>query len=142
MANLNIYFHFQSYKADTSVKLRPISGQKIFQSCLEELSQILERKRQALRRLVDAAEQNVVYLDPTYGSMLALEDVPFLNMKLPPPLSAMPFSQSFRQRVSFEESGVHIPLEVFDGCKWKGLCFISYTFVQHISFWQTTWHHL
>lgn len=101
------------------MELEEVSGEEILKTVLEDMTGLLARKRKALRRLVDTAERNVMYLDQTYGTMLSLEEVPFFNMKVPPPLSTTPFSPRFRQRVSFEQSGVHIPVEIFDGCKSK-----------------------
>lgn len=87
--------------------------------------ELLQRKKTALRKLVDKAEETVVYFEQqAYTTpMLTLEDVPFINMKEVYSTKGLTFSPRFRQRVSFNESGVHIPVEIYDGCKCFGFFF-------------------
>lgn len=88
---------------------------------LKKMVELLQRKKTALKKLVDKAEENVVYFEEQpYGTaMLTLEDVPFFNMKEVYTTKGLTFSPRFRQRVSFNESGVHIPVDIFDGCKYN-----------------------
>lgn len=89
-------------------------------SVLKKMVVLLQRKKTALRKLVDKAEETVIYFDETYRTvMLTLEDVPFINMKeVSANSKQLIFSPRFRQRISFEESGVHIPVDILDGCKY------------------------
>lgn len=111
-------FFPQRYKSDPAVELQKVNGEEILTNVLRKMTELLQRKKTALRRLVDKAEENVVYFEQIYGvPMLELEEVPFFNMKEVTSLSQLTFSPRFRQRVSFEESGVHIPVDILDGCK-------------------------
>lgn len=113
------------YKPNTGITIEKINGEDILKNVLKKLSNLLTSKKSALKKLVDKAEQKFEKFQKTSKTMLTLEDLSFFNMKAPKPVVEMTYSPRFYQPVSYEESGVHIPLEIFDGCKyfgflWKG----------------------
>ncbi|KAL0274489.1 UNVERIFIED_CONTAM: hypothetical protein PYX00_006895 [Menopon gallinae] len=104
------------YKPDSSIDLYKIDGEKILKQVLEKMTDLWQRKKTALRRLVNKAEKSVIFYKRNYGSlMLTQDDVEFFNVKAVSPTVRLNFSPRFRQKVSFKQSGVHIPLEVYDG---------------------------
>lgn len=109
----------QLYKPDSSIDTYGIDGENILKQVLEKMTELWQRKKSALRRLVSKAEESVTSVNKrSYGSsMLTVDDVDFFNLKAVPATARLKFSPRFRQKVSFDQSGVHIPLEVYDGCK-------------------------
>jgi hypothetical protein len=69
-----------------------------------------------LQRLVRAAEDAVA--THNYATPLRLADVPFLNMKdVKKGDERLKYSSAHLQNVTFNNSGVHIPLEIYEGCE-------------------------
>ena len=84
-----------------------------------------------------------------YSQDLQLGQINYTNVRTPYEdwpenlTKNMKYSQHFQQEVNLEESGVHIPIEIYEGCKYfmwtllsmKPLCFIcSFTFYQTLVF--------
>jgi len=67
---------------------------------------------------VRAAEEAVA--SHKYSSQLNLADVPFLNMKdVKKGDERFHYNPAFLQNVTMNDSGVHIPLEIYEGCEYK-----------------------
>lgn len=80
-------------------------------------------KKTALIKLVNKAEETYSKYEKI-NKPLQNAGVNFFNMKDPNNSANMTFSHNFRQKVSYKESGVHIPLEIFDGCKYINKIFL------------------
>ncbi|XP_065349965.1 voltage-dependent calcium channel subunit alpha-2/delta-2-like isoform X2 [Cloeon dipterum] len=103
------------YESDTkNVRLRQLNGEGMLKQTLGKMKDLIEKKEAALQRLVRAAEEAVS--KHKYSSSLSILDVPYLNMKdLRKGDDRLHFNPSFQQYVTLNESGVHIPLEIYEG---------------------------
>ncbi|XP_059488918.1 voltage-dependent calcium channel subunit alpha-2/delta-2-like isoform X2 [Neocloeon triangulifer] len=103
------------YESDNKhVRLRELNGEGMLKQTLSKMRDLLERKEAALQRLVQAAEDAVS--NHKYSPGLNMLDVPYLNMKeLRKGDERLRFNPSFLQNVTLKESGVHIPLEIYEG---------------------------
>jgi len=57
---------------------------------------------------------------------LTLQRVPFFNVKSENAADYLEYSHEFGQNISFALSGVHIPLEIYEGCKYRFYFFNVY----------------
>ncbi|KAG8232873.1 hypothetical protein J437_LFUL011579, partial [Ladona fulva] len=107
----------ENYKDSRNIQLAEVDGLKLLNEAIPKMAEVLKRKEEALKRLVDEAENAVS--EYKENPALSLEDVKFLNMKeLRKNDEQLHYSAQFMQNVSFNESGVHIPLEIYEG--WMG----------------------
>ncbi|KAK6622585.1 hypothetical protein RUM43_008427 [Polyplax serrata] len=105
------------YKSDTSTRVNEINGDEILKSVLRKLGNLTSSRKSALKRLVDNAEENFANFQKSNASIPNLEALSFFNVKAVeiPKTMKMAYSPHFQQVVSFDQSGVHIPLEIYDG---------------------------
>lgn len=98
--------------------MQRIDGEKVLESVLEKVNNRLDQKKRALKKLVDEAEMKFSEFFKSNKSLLSLDDVSFFNVKARKNSDQMTFSPDFLQPVGFHESAVHIPLDIYDGCKY------------------------
>lgn len=100
--------------------MNEINGDEILKSVLRKLGNLTSSRKSALKRLVDNAEENFANFQKSNASIPNLEALSFFNVKAVeiPKTMKMAYSPHFQQVVSFDQSGVHIPLEIYDGCKY------------------------
>ncbi|KAF4525353.1 hypothetical protein B566_EDAN007835 [Ephemera danica] len=109
----------EKYKGEMAkhVRLKEVHGMDTLKQTLSRMKRMLEKKEAALQKLVTAAEQAIA--NHVEEPQLSLNQVPFFNMKeVKKNDERLQFSTHFLQNVTFNESGVHIPLEIYEG--WMG----------------------
>ena len=80
-----------------------------------------------LQRLQTAAEAAVTAYE--YNSSLTLADIEYLNVNEVKNMT-LEYDPHFGQEVFEEESGVHIPIEIYEGCEYTCVLSSSLTLVQ------------
>ena len=68
-----------------------------------------------------------------YSQNLTLSNIEYINVReIPKNLTdAMEYSDHFNQEVNLNESGVHIPIEIYQGCKFTLL--FKFAFLRKIT---------
>ncbi|XP_046405840.1 voltage-dependent calcium channel subunit alpha-2/delta-2-like isoform X2 [Ischnura elegans] len=107
----------ENYKDSQNLELKEVDGMHLLNEAIPKMAEVLMKKEEAVKRLVKAAETAVA--DHRENPALSLDNVKFLNMKeIKKYDDRLQNSSRFMQSVSFNESGVHIPLEIYEG--WMG----------------------
>ncbi|XP_071440117.1 voltage-dependent calcium channel subunit alpha-2/delta-2-like isoform X2 [Hetaerina americana] len=104
----------ENYKSSRNVELQEVRGMQLLNEVIPKMNEVFMKKEEAVKRLVKAAESAVA--DHRENPALSLDDVKFMNMKEVKKYDErLQYSPRFMQNVSFDESGVHIPLEIYEG---------------------------
>lgn len=116
-ATANVTLLQESYKQQSkNAKITPLDGEMLLQNMADRMIATFRKKKEALQRLVDAAGK--AFSEYEYNEELDLREVTFVNVKDFRNTSILEFSPNFKQNVTFSASGVHVPLELYDG--WMG----------------------
>ncbi|KAH8020497.1 hypothetical protein HPB51_002446 [Rhipicephalus microplus] len=114
-----------SYENADKLSLVEVNGTELLLKMTLEMEKNLQRKKNALKRLVKKAEEAVV--KHKYASDLTRDEVGAVLMKeLTEGDGTLRYSEKFHRFVNETFSGVHVPLEIFDedpevlnGLKWS-----------------------
>ncbi|XP_070394960.1 voltage-dependent calcium channel subunit alpha-2/delta-1-like isoform X1 [Dermacentor albipictus] len=114
-----------SYENADKLSLLEVNGTELLLKMTLEMEKNLQRKKNALKRLVKKAEEAVV--KHKYASDLTRDEVGAVLMKeLTESDGTLRYSEKFHRFVNETYSGVHVPLEIFDedaevlnGLKWS-----------------------
>ncbi|RUS86221.1 hypothetical protein EGW08_006016 [Elysia chlorotica] len=94
----------------------PIDLPKLVQDMAAEIAEILGKKTAALRETVRVAE--AIAADYPWNEDIRKEDIGYQNSKeLLQENVSLTFEDRFEKKVNYSFSGVHIPVEIFDGNK-------------------------
>ncbi|KAL1435783.1 hypothetical protein MTO96_010566 [Rhipicephalus appendiculatus] len=115
----------ESYENADKLSLLEVNGTELLLKMTLEMEKNLQRKKNALKRLVKKAEEAVV--KHKYASDLTRDEVGAVLMKeLTEGDGMLRYSEKFHRFVNETYSGVHVPLEIFDedaevlnGLKWS-----------------------
>ncbi|XP_034239825.1 voltage-dependent calcium channel subunit alpha-2/delta-2-like isoform X2 [Thrips palmi] len=105
----------EAYSSARNMDLVSVNGTKVIDEVISKANEFLGKKEQALQRLYDAAKD----AEESYEEdlTLTLRRVQFFNVKGTEAEEdgALIYAPTFGQNVSLNSSGVHIPLEIFEG---------------------------
>lgn len=108
----------ESYSSARNMDLVSVNGTKVIDEVILKANEFLAKKEQALQRLYDAAKD----AEESYEEdlTLTLRRVQFFNVKgtEAEEEGALTYAPTFGQNISLNSSGVHIPLEIFEGCEY------------------------
>ncbi|KAK3762796.1 hypothetical protein RRG08_040493 [Elysia crispata] len=103
-------------KSGVTVKTATIDQPKLVQEMAKDLSEMLGKKTAALRETVRVAEDFAA--NYSWNETIRKEDIGYENSKeLLQENVSLTFEDRFEKRVNYNFSGVHIPVEIFDGNK-------------------------
>ncbi|GAB6029122.1 Voltage-dependent calcium channel subunit alpha-2/delta-1, variant 2 [Chamberlinius hualienensis] len=104
----------RDYQNKGGAKAHVLNGSEIVHNMAEQLSKSFANKVAALRRLKLKAEETV--RNYQHNSSLTRDDVKYVNMKdFNLSNVNVQYHPKFQQEVSFSTSGVHIPVDIYDG---------------------------
>ncbi|KAK3927676.1 Voltage-dependent calcium channel subunit alpha-2/delta-2 [Frankliniella fusca] len=111
----------EAYSNSYDIELTPVNGTKVLEEVLIRADSFLWKKEQALKHLYEAAKEAEDSHEEDLT--LTLRRVQFFNVKgsEAEEEGALVYTPSFGQNVSLNGSGVHIPLEIYEG--WMGSLF-------------------